>query len=409
MNRHEIKAYIREHGLRGFGEGVDALLRGATLENGAVIRMRPDEFSIRELWEAMKPEGFLDGPIKGISESALDATGFPTVTEKLLSAAFIEGYQPIAPIADSLVPESIVPKTLTERIYGFTAEEGPKIVLPGEQYPTLGFTDKFATFEQALHNKKEGYAVEVLEETIRLDQTGKILSMARDSGMALQTERERRTVRAVLGIGADSGTTINGVYFPSGTDTALYAASRYNYRTNTTPLYNHPGKTADSKLEDYTDFAEVMTTHSTNITDDRSVGTGRPVAWSPDRVLVGTALGPTAANIFQAMGVTFLAPFTAGTDAEIRTNAPNPLQTIFNGSMPIPYASPYVDEVSTTMWAVYDSRRSFVRINIFPFATFRSSAGYGEMRDVLFAVRVREWSRVVAKDYRFSMLNTGAA
>lgn len=417
MNRYDIQQFIREHSLNGFLEEFEAVLsqEGAVLPNGTRSKMRPEAFSLQELWEAVKPVGY-HGPIVALRESgALDATGFPTITEKLLSSAMIDGYSPRMAIADQLVPNSVEPRTLTERIPGITMMEGPKIILPGGTYPTIGFSDKYVNFEQAIFNKKEGYAIEVTEEAVRFDQTNMIVSAARDAGMTLQTERERRTVRAVLGIGDDTGTTIAGVYFPSGVDTALYLASANNLRTNTTPIYNHPGQTADSRLENYTDLQEVMTVHAQNITDDRLLGTGRPIAWTPDRVLVPVSLASTAANVFQAMGVTMISPFTtqsAGTvgNQEIRMNiGGNALQTLFSGAVPQPYSSAYVDEVSATTWVVYDSRRAFVRVNIFPFATFRSAPGYGDMRDVLFAVRVREWSRVIAKDFRHALRNTGAA
>lgn len=411
MNRYDIQQFIREHNLNGFVEEMEVVLsvEGAVLPNGSHVRMRPEEFSLLEIWEAVKPAGY-HGPIVALRESgALDATGFPTITEKLLSSAFIDGYSPRMAIADQLVPNSVEPKTLTERIPGITMMEGPKIILPGSTYPTIGFSDKYVNFEQAIFNKKEGYAIEVTEEAVRFDQTNMIVSAAREAGMTLQTERERRTIRAVLGIGDDSGTTIAGVYFPSGVDTALYRASENNLRTDTTPIFVHPGNTSNSKLIDYTDLQEVMTVHAQNIKDDRLLGTSRPIAWTPDRVLVPVSLASTAANIFQAMGVTTIASFTAGTDREVRTQiGGNALQTLFSGAVPQPYASAYVDEVSATTWVVYDSRRAFVRVNIFPFATFRSAPGYGEMRDVLFAVRVREWSRVIAKDFRHCVRNTGA-
>ena len=412
MNRYDIQQFIREHSLNGFIEEFENVLseQGAMLPNGARFKMRPEEFSLKEIWEAVAPAGY-NGPLVALRESGgMDATGFPTITEKLLSSAMIDGYSPRMAIADQLVPNSTEPKTLTERIPGITMMEGPKIVSPGGTYPTIGFSDKYVNFEQALFNKKEGYAIEITEEAVRFDQTNMILSAARDAGMTLQTERERRTVRAVLGIGDDSGTTIAGVFFPSGVDTALYRASENNLRTDTTPIYNHPGQTANSDLENYTDLQEVMTVHAQNIKDDRLLGTGRPIAWTPDRVLVPVSLASTAANIFQAMGVTVINTFTAGTNNEIRTQqGNNALQTLFSGAVPQPYASAYVDEVSATAWVVFDSRRTFIRVNIFPFAVFRSAPGYGEMRDVLFAVRVREWSRVIAKDFRHSIYNSGAA
>lgn len=414
MNKTEIQAFIREHGVRGFVDCFEKLLRGHELPNGAKYKVDPYQCSFKEMWEGMVGpirETF-DNPIwrsSVLEAGALDATGFPSATEKLISSVTIDAYESAAQVADLLVPRSVEPKTLTERIVGFTSPEGPKPVLPGEDYPKTGFGEKYVTFEQALHNKKEGVEIQVTEEAVRLDQTNSILDRAAGVGMTLRAERERRTVRAVLGIGTDTGTEQSGVYFPNGTDTALYRASVGNLRTDSAPIYNHPGKTADSKLEDFTDIQEVLTIHAQKITDDRQLGTGRPIIWNPDTLLVPVALATTAANILNATSVDVRSFGTSATTfPEITGTVPNPLRTVFRGALPIPVSSPYVDEVSSTVWVLYDRQKTFVRINIFPFQVFRSPAGYGWNRDVVAAVRVREWSRVIARDFRHAIRSDGA-
>lgn len=411
MNRSEIRSYIQEHGVAGFYDGLNKLLEGVDLPNGAKIKLAPRDFSIRELWEGMV------GPIRETFDNpmwyreaggALDPTGFPTATEKLISTIVIQQYNQYPGIADELVPETYEPKTLTERIPGFTFPETPKVILPAEPYPTLGFADKFAAFEQAIHNKKEGMEVAVTEEAVRLDQTNQILRLAGDYGKSVRIERERRTVRAVLGVGLDTGTAQNGVFFPSGTDTAMYRASENNLRTDATPIFNHPGKTADSKLEDYTDLQEVLTVHARNITDDRQQTGGRPIMWNPDTLLAPVSLATTAANILQATGIVYMANLGTSTAPEIRHNAPNPLLNVFRGQMPMPFVSPYVDEVSATVWVLFDRRSAFVRIQIFPFQVFRSPTGYAWNRDILVSVRVREWSRIVGLDFRHALRSNGA-
>lgn len=417
MRRDEFRSLIQEHGVDGFTKVMDTLLEGYKLPNGTVQRLDPKSVSIAALYEAMV------GPVS-MSESLtrqlatlceagdLAASAFPTVTEKLIATIMIKGYNSRPGIADTLVPESYSPRTLTERIPGFTALSSSKQVLPGEPYPTGDFSDKYATFEQAVYNKKEGFQINVLEETIRFDQTGMILRNAETAGAQIQQERERRTVRAILGIGLDAGTSLNNVYFPSNVDSPLYTAAQFNLRTNAVPLYNHPGKTADSKLEDYTDFAEVLTVHAQNIVDDRQLGTPRPISWNPDRVLVPFSLMPLLANILHGTTLTYISTErTAGTNPEIRNSGPNPTPNIFNmfnaNGMPVPLTSQYVDEVTQTGWVMYDSS-SFVRVNLFPFQTFRSPAGYGWDRDLLVAVRAREWSRVIATDFRASIKSNGA-
>jgi hypothetical protein len=416
MNKEQIRGLIRDHGVAGFSKLFEGFIgpEGLAAPNGQTYRLRPENMSLKQLWEG------LVGPIQETFDNAfwqesdggaLDHTGFPSISEKLLSRVMIEGYENEMGVADQLVTASTSPSTLTERIVGFTMPDGPHQILPGEPYPTVGLGEKYVTFEEALDNKKEGFEIQVTEEAVRFDQTNLLMDRARNAGMTLQTERERRTVRAVLGIGLDTGTALSKVYFPSGTDTALYRAAVSNLRTDASPIYNHPGKSTNSQLEDYTDFQEVLTTHAQNITDDRQVGTGRPIVWNPNVVLAPVSLGATLANILNATGIEQNSFSTGATTfPQTRTVGANPMRSaaMFGGNTPTPVTSPYVDEVSSTMWIVYDRNRTFVRINIFPFQVFRPTrTDELARRDVLVSVRVREWSRVIARDHRTAIRNDG--
>lgn len=414
MRKDDIRRFVKEHGVTGFVDVYSKLLEGARLPNGAVRKLEPMRQSFTSLWEAMV------GPVD-VSESlftqvreagALDATGFPTVAEKLISTIMIQAYNSRVGVADVLVPETYEPKTLTERIPGFTHMSSPKNVLPGEPYVAATFTDKFATYEAAVHNKKDGILIPVTEEAVRFDQSNMILRHAQNIGMSIQDERERRTVRAILGIGLDNGAVYNGIYFPSGTDTALYSNGQSNLRTDATPIYSTPLKTANSKLEDFTDVQEVLVTHAQNIRDDRNLGNTRPIAWRPNTILHPVSLVATTANIFQGTTVTVLTRgATAASDPEVRTTAANPLITVFGSigaGIPVPVASAYVDEVSSTVWVVYDRQTAFVRVQIFPVQVFRSPDAWGWDRDILVAFRAREWSRVVALDHRMCVRSDGA-
>lgn len=411
MNKYEIEQFRKEHGVHGFVDALGCLLEGVKLPNGYDKRIDPFALSVGSMWEALVGSIGETLPLRGnLAEAgALDHTGFPTATEKLIATVMIREYDRHRGVADQLVPNSYEPRTLTERIPGFTSLDTPKNVLPGEDYPMSTFADKFATYEEALHNKKEGIELAMTEEVVRFDQTGMILRRAQNIGRNIQIERERRTVRAILGIGKETGTDLNGVYFPSGTDTALYRASENNLRTNAAPIFNHPGKTADSKLEDYTDLQEVLTVHAQNIKDDRQLGTTRPIAWNPNAILTPMALASTGANIVNATQILWNRNTAA--DPELRTSSPNPLASMFaafGANLPTPVSSVYADEVSSTVWVMYDRESAFLRINIFPFQVFRSPAGYGWKNDVLVSFRAREWTRVVALDHKLAVRNNGA-
>lgn len=414
MRKDDIRRFVKEHGVTGFVDAYGRLLEGAKLPNGDVHKLEPMRQSFTSLWEAMVgPVDIGESLFSQVREAgALDATGFPTVAERLISTIMIQAYNSRVGVADVLVPETYEPKTLTERIPGFTHMSSPKNVLPGEPYVAATFADKFATYEAALHNKKDGILIPVTEEAVRFDQSNMILRHAQNVGMSIQDERERRTVRAILGIGLDTGTAYSGIFFPSGTDTALYRGGVFNLRTNASPIYNAPLKTANSVLEDYSDIQEVLVTHAQNIRDDRDLGNTRPISWRPNTVLHPVSLVGTIANIFQGTSVMVLTRgATAASDPEIRTSAPNPLISVFGSigaGIPIPVASAYVDEVSSTVWVVYDRQTAFVRVQIYPVQVFRSPDAWGWDRDILVAFRAREWSRVVALDYRMSVRSDGA-
>lgn len=418
MNREEIRNFIRLHGVRGFQEGFSALIDGRQMPNGAVVKIDPKTISFRELWEGCV------GSIHSTFDNAtwrseasgggsLDPTGFPIATEKLLNTLTISAYDSVQRIADILVPNSETPGTLTEHIPGFTAAEGPKRIRPGEKYPRTGFTDKYVTFQEAVYDRKEGIEIAITEEVIRFDQTRSIMRRAEQIGNALSTERERRTVRAVLGIGADTGTTIAGVYYPSGVDTPLYAAGANNLRTDAAPIYTDPGHPADSKFMDYTDIQEVLALHAKYMTDDRTLGAGRPIVWTPNRILFPVAMRATAANVMFASTVTHIpllgsSTLSATAGPEIRNTVRNPISDLFMGTIPQPLSSPFVDEVSTTMWTMFDTDKTFVRIVVFPFQTYRAPVGYGWNSDLVFAMRVREWSGVIALERILAIRSNGA-
>jgi len=414
MRKDEVRQFVKEHGVAGFVEAYGMLLDGRQMPNGSVQRIDPMRQSFTALWEALVgPSDTSEALFMQVREAgALDATGFPTVAERLISTIMIRGYESRRKIADLLVPETYDPKTLTERIPGFTHMSSPHNVLPGEPYPSATFTDKFAAFEAALHNKKDGIMIPVTEEAVRFDQSGAILRHAQNIGMNIQDDRERRTVRAVLGVGLDTGTAYNGVYFPNGTDTALYRASENNLRTNAAPIVTTPGKATSSTFEDFTDIQEVLAVHARNIVDDRDIGDTRPIAWQPNTLLYPVTIAGTVANVFQGTTVQILTRgATAASDPEVRTNAPNPLVALFTalgGTIPVPVTSAYVDEISATAWVLYDRNAAFVRVQIFPVQVFRSPAGWGWDRDILVAFRAREWSRIVCLDHKMTLRSDGA-
>ncbi|KKL65485.1 hypothetical protein LCGC14_2154490, partial [marine sediment metagenome] len=209
LRADNIRGLVNEHGVAGYLQIQADLLEGRETPNGRKVTRRPDEFSIRALWEG------LVGPVedtlafaaglngKGYVEiqEAISSTGFSSAIGQLLAAKLIEGYDSPGFIGDELV-ETMPSSLRGERLAGFTALQGPKPVGELAQYEDSTFTDKFVGTRET----KRGRLLSISEEAVVFDQTGQILLLASRLGEIARQERERRIVRAV--IDADSGEVV---------------------------------------------------------------------------------------------------------------------------------------------------------------------------------------------------------
>jgi hypothetical protein len=387
-----LLSLIESHGADGFYRKVCDLLNEK--------KLTPDDFSYYELAEAC---GVLPelrrltalGPAAGVGHALAESNPganshlFQVVTGELIGRKVLEGYEDDAGfIGDKLV--TVLPsRRRNQRLAGFTALASPNEVAEGSPYEESSFAEKSVTTDEA----KKGRILSINEELIGFDQTGEINRRARQLGYYLRQERERTIVRAVTDADAAGG---KYVYRPNGVGTPLYATdgSKRNYVGvgNTTS----PGYNTAVVLGDYSDVDKVLIYRATQVVDDRTEGTPRPIVVPVRQLLVPEALRGTARSIVHA------------TEVEVETNSGAHRRKVANplrGDVEV-LSSPFLDEQGAAAqqdWYLGDFRRQFVWTEIWPVQTFlqRSDSAAAFDRDVVLRVKVRYYGGVSAVDTAF--------
>lgn len=401
MRRDAIRELVEQHGGGRSGQEAYLQVQRELLEgrevNGRRIKRRPEDFSIRALWEGLVGPveetlgyamggraGFIEVPTH--LEEAVSSSAFPSAVGQLISTRVIDGYEGFDGIGDELV-ETMPSRLRNERVVGFTTLQGPKEVGELESYEESHFGEKYVTTQEA----KKGRLLSVSEEAVFFDQTGQILRRAQTLGQLAAQERERVIVRGVADVNSNER-----VYRPSGTAEQLYSSGNNNLLSTATPL------------NDWTDIQEVLTFHAENVTDDREPDDhmgAQPILWTPRVLLTSVKKAGDAARAIAATTVRG----TPGSNEELEST--NPLNLIVPGGI-TPLSSPFLDQAASASaddqfddsddWFLGDPRRQFVWKEIWPLQTFRAPAQNDEQfeRDVVARFKVRYYGGINALDHR---------
>jgi hypothetical protein len=387
IRRDAIRTMLQEHGPEGYLQMQALLLEGKQLPNGQRQRVRPEEFSLRALWEglvgpveetlgfAQTQMGYVEMPI---SES-VTSNAFPSAVGMLISAKVIEGYDSPGFIGDELV--TVVPSKMRgERLVGFTSLQGPKIVEEGEPYSDSTFREKYVVTAET----KRGRILSITEEAVFFDQTGQILFRAQALGNQVRQNREKRIIRGVADVASTERT-----YRPAGVGTQIYSAGNNNLLA--APV---------NPLVDWTDIQDVLAYYAVNQRDDREPsdeGGTEPIVWMPTILLTAMELAGTAARIVNAVEDRINNIVTGGM-----------AKTLLPGIRSL--ASPFLDAAQgadqfddASDWFLGDFKKQFIYKEIWPLQTFRAPTGNPEEfgRDIVAAFKVREYGDVNTIDHRF--------
>lgn len=391
MQRTNMKGLIESLGAEGFYHKLCTLLNEKQLS--------VDDFSYYELAEACgvlptlrrlhewSPPGAPVASLLRESNPGMSSSLFQVVTGELIGRKVIQGYEDSTGfIGDKLV--QVMPNRLKNtKIAGFRALSGPAEVPEGHCYEESSFDEKFVTTMES----KQGRILSINEELIGFDQTGEINRRAMALGYYLRQERERTIVRAVTDADAGSG---HYVYRPGGVGQTLYAANGSNRNWIGVGNTTSPDFATLAPLSDWTDIDFALNYRATEVKDDRTDGTTRPIMAPVKQLLVPERLRGTARSIVHSTEV------TVTNDDQSQTYA-NPVQGLVEV-----LSSPLIDEqggAALADWYIGDFRRQFVWTEIWPVQTFlqRSDSEAAFDRDVVLRVKVRYYGGVSAVDTAF--------
>ncbi len=223
--------------------------------------LKPEDFSVRDLAEALVPDGrewvrMLD-PRSSTGMSLLEAgdgvdvTAFLNITGQVIYSKIMESYTQEAFVVSKLV-QTIPTRLDGEKIPGIARlKDNAGEVHPGMPYPSLGFGEDYI---ETPSTTKRGFIVPVTKEAIFFDRTHLVLSRAAEVGEVLGLNKEKRLIDLVIGV----------------TNNYKWKGTTYNTYQTSTPWIN---ELATNELVDWTnvDAAEQL------FADILDPNTGEPV------------------------------------------------------------------------------------------------------------------------------------
>ncbi len=272
--------------------------------------LKPDEFSITDLFESFIPEGrdIVNVGRRHEPISILEAAGtvsvgqFANITGQIVYSKILEAYQDEQFLITPLIPTQTT-QFNGEKIPGIgRLGDQNEIVAEGQQYPYANITEDWIETPATV---KRGTIVAVTKEAIFFDRTGMVLKQAGEVGFWLGYNREIRAIDCVI----DENTTTHRFNW-RGTSYGTYQTS--------TPWIN--SKTSNA-LVDWTDIDAVEQMFA-NMLD---LNTGTAVAIIPTTLIVNPQLAHTAGYIKRATDFALQAGGFATSGNLVRTNSPNPL------------------------------------------------------------------------------------
>jgi hypothetical protein len=354
--------------------------------------LKPEDFSIRDLAEALVPDGrewvrMLDPRSAGgvsvmKSGGGVDVTAFLNITGQVIYSRIMEAYEQEAFVVSRLV--ATIPTRLDgEKIPGISrVAESTEEVGPGMPYPHLGFGEDYI---ETPSTTKRGFIVPVTKEAIFFDRTHLVLSRAAEVGEVLGLNKEKRLIDLVIGA----------------TNNYKWKGTTFNTYQTSTPWIN---SLATNELVDWTnvDKAEQL------FADILDPNTGEPVLVRGTTVLVMPAYRHAAHRVFSAAELTFTA---AGSTTA--TVAANPLTGYRVYDSRLAYrriiASGIAAATAKKYWFMGDFRRAFAYMENWPITVTQAPLGSEAEfnNDVVLRFKASERGAAAVLNPRYVVKNTG--
>ncbi|TWT90999.1 hypothetical protein Mal64_13980 [Pseudobythopirellula maris] len=354
--------------------------------------LKPEDFSIRDLAEALIPEGrewvrTLDPRAAGEtalleSGDGVDATAFQGVAGQVVQAKILEAYTQEAFVASRLV-DTIPTRLDGEKIPG-VSRIGDQVdeVGPGMPYPNLGFDEDYI---ETPSTTKRGFIVPITREAVFFDRTNLVLSRASEVGEVLGLNKEKRLLDLIVGV-----------------------ANNYKHKGVAYDTYQTSGpwinELSGNELVDWTsvDAAEQV------LADILDPATGEPVMLSATTALVMPAYRHAAHRTFNAAEISY-----TGSGAPSTTIAPNPLGDYRVEASRLAYRRVIASGESAAdakkWWFLGDFRKAFAYMENWPItvtqAPLASDAAFNN--DIVFRFKASERGAAAVLNPRFVVKCTG--
>lgn len=347
-------------------------------------KIKAEELSLREVAEAtLGVEAVCnmmrasDGVAAMEAVAPVNLSAFTNITGNMIFEGIVTSYNAVAPIASTLVTAEASRRDGGRDIGYASIDDNVLVVEEGEEYPDMKFGEDYVDIPTS---KKRGAKIGITREAIFFDELGRIMEGAKAIGERMGTDKEKRTLRMILGI--TNGFVRNGV-------------ARNTYVGAADPRINLQGTTP---LVDWTsiDSANQM---FNNMNDDRT--NPEPIDVQPNTILVPMQLQTTAKRIFTATEIR-----TGSNSGNTQTYGPNMF------TAPTIVSSPWIkkllleagisDPVASARWYYGDFKKAFKYRTLFPLAFRAAMHDKDEFeRDVVAQFRVDERGtpRIVAPWY----------
>ena len=320
--------------------------------------LRPEDFSLRDLAEALIPDGrewvrTLDPRSGGVtplleSGDGVDATAFQNVAAQVVHAKVLEAYQQEAFVASRLV-ETVPTRLDGEKIPGVSrVADQIDEVGPGMPFPSLGLDEDYI---ETPATAKHGFIVPVTKEAIFFDRTNLVLSRAAEVGEVLGLHKEKRILDLILGV----------------TNNYKHKGVLYDTYQTSGPWVN---VLTGNELEDWSsvDAAEQL------FAEMLDPATGEPVLLSATTALVMPAYRHAAHRTFNASEVTY-----APSGGSTATVAANPLGNYRVEESRLAYrrivASGVAAADAKKWWFLGDFRKAFAYMENWPITVTQAPLG----------------------------------
>ena len=298
-------------GQRIFCESRDQYKFWSSMEDGFLSKeIRPDEFSVRDIFEAFVPDGrellreWQAGSSISLTEAAgaVVSTNFSNITGQVVYNALLAAYEmPIFSFTQMIL--TIQTEFNGERIAGISRIGDQAAIVPELQaFPLAGVNEDYIDTPPTV---KRGLIVPISKEAIFFDRTNMILQNAAEVGEWLGLNKEKRAIDCLV----DENTTAHRY---------KWRGSSYGTYQTSTPWIN--SKTSNA-LENWSNIAAVELLFA-NITDPN---TGEAITVMPDTLIVNPQLAPNASYILNATQVFRVSGGYPTSGNLNQTFAPNPV------------------------------------------------------------------------------------